>query len=78
MMLRILEIITITTFNSKYDKIIATIPPIIAENVEFVAVIIPGNISADNAVYGINFINLFVKLFSFKSLITINGINRGI
>jgi len=50
MILRILEIITMTTFNSRYDNTIATIPPIIAESVEFVAVMIPGKISADNAV----------------------------
>jgi len=50
MILTILDIITITTFNSKYDNIIAIMPPIIAESVEFVAVIIPGKISAANAV----------------------------
>lgn len=78
MILIILVIITITTFNSKYDNTIATIPPIIAESVEFVAVIIPGKIRADNAVKGISFINRFVKLFSFKSLMNTKGINRGI
>ncbi len=77
-MLNILEIITITTFNSKYDNTTATTPPIIAERVEFVAVMILGNIKADNAVYGINFINLFRKLFSFRSLIKTKGSNRGI